>query len=66
MKLLKSEILHLVRIGLVPFFTISILYESPQHFDVAAIIFCIFWTIKGYAKYIAKHEKKNYYFPNNK
>lgn len=55
MKLNKTEKLHLIRIGLIPFFAFSLLYDPPNYFSVAAIIFAAFWLIKAYAKYLVRN-----------
>lgn len=59
LKLSKAEKLHLARIGLVPFFSLSLLIDFPYQYSVAFILFCLFWAIKVYARYLDRREEKS-------
>lgn len=52
-KLSKSEKMHLLRICLFPIWILSLLVNFPHRYLVAITIFCIFWGMKIYAKYLA-------------
>ena len=49
--------LHLIRIGLIPIFTLFLFFKFPHHYAAAAVVFCIFWLIKAYAKFLLSKEE---------